>query len=216
MSQALDTQFARISAWASANFPALIEGLNPGLSEHALSAAETNAGIALPDELRQLYLLADGEKPNGVGFFFGLKFLSFEELVKTAELWREVVQSDTELAEDGEFHSSDPVGAITAQYINLGWIAFAHDFGGNHLSVDTAPGPAGTIGQVINSGQDEENKRVISPSLASFLSWMADTLEAGKGTVTATGDASLPYEFLLAEPENRHFLDAVRKMQLPV
>ena len=45
---------------------------------------------------------------------------------------------------------------------------------------------------------------------------MGDTLEAGKGTATANGDASLPYEFLLAEPENRHFLDTVHKMQLPV
>ncbi len=131
-------------------------------------------------------------------------------------MWRDIANADLESAEDGEFHSSDPEGAIAAKYINPGWIAFADDFGGNHLSVDTAPGPAGTAGQVINSGRDEERKRLIAGSLASFLGWMADALEQGNCSINATGKADLPYEFLLAEPPNNHFLDAVQKMNLPV
>lgn len=213
MASTVEEEFARIRSWAEANFPALTEGLNPGLTEEDVAAA---ADIAASDELRQLYRLANGERRQGIGFFFGLRFMPIDELARTAQLWRDVARSDPELAEDGEFHSSDPEGAITAKYINSGWIAFADDFGGNHLSVDTAPGAAGTAGQVINSGRDEERKRVIAGSLASFLGWMADALEQGNCSITETGEADLPYEFLLADPPNRHFLDAVQKMTLPV
>ncbi|WP_158094336.1 SMI1/KNR4 family protein [Erythrobacter donghaensis] len=213
MANEVDEAFARIRSWSEANFPALIEGLNPGLTEAEIANATDIAGS---EQLKQLYRLANGERRNGIGFFFGLRFMPIDELSRTAQLWRDIAQSDPELADDGEFHSSDPEAAITAKYINSGWIAFAHDYGGNHLSVDTAPGPAGTAGQIINSGRDEERKRVIAGSLASFLSWMADTLEQDNCSITATGKADLPYEFLLAEPPNTHLLDAVQKMNLPV
>ena len=213
MATTVEAEFARIRCWAEANFPALIDGLNPGLTEEELADA---SDIAACDQLKQLYRLANGERPNGIGFFFGLRFMPLDELARTAQVWRDVAQTDPELAEDGEFHRSDPDGAITAKYVNLGWIAFADDFGGNHLLVDTAPGPAGTVGQVINSGRDEECKRVIADSLASFLGWMADALEQGNCTITATGQANPPYEFFLADPPNTHFLDAVQKMNLPV
>ena len=213
MANNVDVEFARIRQWAEANFPALLERLNPGLTEAEIAGAPD---IAASEQLKQLYALANGESRNGIGFFFGLRFMPINEVARTAQAWRDAARSDPELAEDGEFHSSDPAGAITAKYINSGWIAFADDFGGNHLSVDTAPGPAGTAGQVINSGRDEERKRVIAGSLASFLGWMADMLEQGNCTITATGEANPPYEFLLADPPNRHFLDAVQKMNLPV
>lgn len=213
MANTVEEEFARIRRWAEANFPALIEGLNPGLTEEEMVGA---SDIAACDQLKALYRLANGERRKGIGFFFGLRFMPINEVARTAQVWRDAAQSDPELAENGEFHSSDPEGAITAKYINPGWIAFADDFGGNHLSVDTAPGPAGTAGQVINSGRDEERKRVIAGSLASFLGWMADALEQGNCSITATGEANSPYEFLLAEPTNRHFLDAVQKMNLPV
>lgn len=213
MASRIEQEFARIRSWAEGNFPALIEGLNPGLTDDEIANA---SDIAASDQLKQLYRLANGETRAGVGFFFGLRFMPIDELARAAQGWRDVAASDPELAEDGEFHSSDPQGAITTKYINSGWIAFADDFGGNHLSIDTAPGPSGTVEQVINSGRDEENKRVIAGSLASFLGWMADTLEQGNCTITATGEPEAPYEFLLAEPPNRHFLDAVQKLTLPV
>ena len=213
MRRKVEEEFARIRGWAERNFPALLEGLNPGLSQEEVEATQA---IAASQELRELYRLANGESKMGVGFFFGLRFMPIDELSRTAQLWRDIAQSDPELADDGEFHSSDPDAAITTKYINSGWIAFAHDYGGNHLSVDTAPGPAGTAGQIINSGRDEERKRVIAGNLGSFLNWMADSLEQGNCSITATGNADLPYEFLLAEPSNTHFLDAVQKMNLPV
>jgi cell wall assembly regulator SMI1 len=213
MANEVDREFARIRRWAEANFPALIEGLNPGLTEAEIEEA---TDISASKQLKQLYALANGESRNGIGFFFGLRFMPIDELARTAQMWRDIAGADPELAEDGYFHSSDPEGAITAKYINAGWIAFADDFGGNHLSVDTAPGPAGTAGQIINSGRGEERKRVIAPSLAAFLGWMADMLEQGNCSITETGEADLPYEFLLAEPPNNHFLDAVRMMKLPV
>lgn len=213
MASKVEEEFARIRSWAEANFPALLEGLNPGLTDEELEAASE---IAASEQLKQLYRLANGEKSEGIGFFFGMRFMPIDELARAAQTWRDVARSDPELAESGEFQSSDPEGAITATYINAGWIAFADDFGGNHLSVDTAPGPAGTTGQVINSGRDEERKRVIAGSLASFFGWMADALEQGNCSITATGDDDMPYEFHLAEPPNSHFLDAVQKMNLPV
>ncbi|KAJ5610101.1 hypothetical protein N7510_006820 [Penicillium lagena] len=75
---------------------------------------------------------------------------------------------------------SQPPGAVQKAYAHPAWIPMARDWGGNHLAIDLAPGPAGKWGQVIIFGRDYDCKYVIARSWAAFLAVFADDLCSGK------------------------------------
>ncbi|KAJ5137017.1 hypothetical protein N7448_005571 [Penicillium atrosanguineum] len=75
---------------------------------------------------------------------------------------------------------SQPPGAVQKAYAHHGWIPVARDWGGNHLAIDLAPGPAGKWGQVIIFGRDYDCKYVVARSWAAFLATFADDLCSGK------------------------------------
>lgn len=54
--------------------------------------------------------------------------------------------------------------------------------------MDLDPGAAGTVGQVIVFGRDDEEHRVLAPSLLSYLEQLGDLLEHGHGETTEGGD----------------------------
>lgn len=75
---------------------------------------------------------------------------------------------------------SQPPGAVQKAYAHPGWIPVARDWGGNHIAIDLAPGPAGKWGQVIIFGRDYDCKYVIARSWAAFLAIFAEDLCSGK------------------------------------
>ncbi|KAJ5081378.1 hypothetical protein NUU61_009642 [Penicillium alfredii] len=75
---------------------------------------------------------------------------------------------------------SQPPGAVQKAYAHPGWIPLARDWGGNHIAIDLAPGPAGKWGQVIIFGRDYDCKYVIARSWSAFLAVLADDLCSGK------------------------------------
>jgi cell wall assembly regulator SMI1 len=75
---------------------------------------------------------------------------------------------------------SQPPGAVQKAYAHHGWIPITRDWGGNHLAIDLAPGPAGKWGQIIIFGRDYDCKYVVARSWAAFLAIFADDLCSGK------------------------------------
>jgi cell wall assembly regulator SMI1 len=75
---------------------------------------------------------------------------------------------------------SQPPGAVQKAYAHHGWIPITRDWGGNHLAIDLAPGPAGKWGQIIIFGRDYDCKYVVARSWAAFLATFADDLCSGK------------------------------------
>ncbi len=203
--------WARLIDWMETHFPALLADLNDPASEADIDSAQVACGVVFPDDLRALYRAADGERGN-IGLFFGLPLLPLERVVHEWRAWQDVIAQCPELNDnEAGFHRSTPPGAIAELYANPGWIPFAHDHGGNHLGADLAPGPNGRIGQVINFGRDEDDKFVIAPSLASFLHWYADNVEVKNYRIAKLPDDQ-GIDFVIADPANEHFLDAVRNM----
>lgn len=82
-----------------------------------------------------------------------------------------------------ERQDSQPPGAVQKAYAHPGWIPVTRDWGGNHLAIDLAPGPAGKWGQVIIFGRDYDCKYVVARSWAAFLATFADDLCSGKVVV---------------------------------
>ncbi len=58
---------------------------------------------------------------------------------------------------------------VAREYWRRGWFPFAIDGGGNAYAVDLSPVPGGTYGQIILTGSDEDERRVLAPSLTAFL-----------------------------------------------
>ncbi|KKK26714.1 1,3-beta-glucan biosynthesis protein [Aspergillus rambellii] len=89
-------------------------------------------------------------------------------------MWRQDLQ---------ERQDSQPPGAVQKAYAHPAWIPLARDWGGNHIAIDLAPGPAGKWGQVIIFGRDYDCKYVVARSWAAFLAVLADDLCSGKSMV---------------------------------
>jgi cell wall assembly regulator SMI1 len=169
--------------------------LNPPASAEQIAKLEKKTGIKLPDDLRVLYLIANGQQdpfkvtyrtgqPNiielpfplaadaFVGNLFGsYDFLSTIEAEKEWENWR-VIYSGSSQAERDDFDAHvevRPGDPVRKHYANLRWLPFARDGGGNSYAVDMDPAEGGRMGQVIVIGPDEDLRRVLAPSLKEFL-----------------------------------------------
>lgn len=177
--------FARILRWADAHLPLLRQSLRPPASEGDLQSFEALLGQTLPQDVRELYRLADGQIPFQFGqtpYYPGLFVsLPFNPLETVTRHWRQARELEAEFNSD-EFLSSFPPDAIKIIDSNRGWIPISDDAGGNHIAIDLDPGPAGNFGQVIITGTDEQERVRVASSLSAFLHWAAGEFEAGHFT----------------------------------
>lgn len=189
MSADLPATLARLEAWLVEHAPGIHATLRPGAPDVELDALESATGLKLPEAFRTLYRWHDGQdQRNYVGGVFGLSFLPLERVSGEWHVWAEI-GGDPEwedLNEDMAAVSvSHPTGAIQAAYTTPGWLGFLADGGSNSVGLDFNPGPAGTAGQVITFGRDEEEKYVLADSLDDFLREYLHRLETGRVTVQA-------------------------------
>ncbi|KMM53230.1 hypothetical protein ACH95_21710 [Bacillus glycinifermentans] len=184
--------------------------LNPPATEEDIQKAETEMDVAFPEELRELYLAHNGEKESGPGLFFGLPFLSLQEMLTEWRIWKGL-EGDEELDEIDAY--SVPPCWIKEKYVNRRWIPISRDYGGNHIGIDLDSDQEGKAGQVINFGRDEEIKYVIAHNVTDFLIYIINTLKNGHYTIDEYDDA---VSWSYGKEEELHFLDAIRSMDLPV
>ena len=81
--------------------------LRPGASESELVELEAQLGVALPDLLRQLLMIHDGQ--DGAGLLFGTQMLSSMEIRRQWQGWREI-EADGMNEDCAEFMKSSPAG----------------------------------------------------------------------------------------------------------
>jgi cell wall assembly regulator SMI1 len=154
----------------------------PPASAARIAAAEAGIGHAFPEDLRALYRFADGQlSPEeterchpgaaGAAFFGEYEFFPLADALGSYRAWAEVSAELGASADQGiTARAGDPVHA---EYWRPGWFPFASDGGGNFYAVDLSPAPGGSYGQVIVIGRDEDERRVLAPSLSAFLAQAA-------------------------------------------
>jgi hypothetical protein len=69
---------------------------------------------------------------------------------------------------------SYPEGAVRGDVYSRAWLPFAHDGCGGALAIDAAPGPAGTVGQVINYGRGDMAHFQLGTTFEAFLERVMD------------------------------------------
>jgi cell wall assembly regulator SMI1 len=139
--------------------------------------------------------------------------ISLESAADEWTSWRDVATPSME-ADCAELMTSFPAKAIARRYHHPGWIPLTRDGSGNHMGVDLAPGPAGTRGQVIVFGRDENEKLQVSTSVSDFFHWYANELEAGNFIVEIDEDDDVdPVVERFGIKTSKHFHDAARKIR---
>ena len=76
------------------------------------------------------------------------------------------------------------------RYANRGWLPFAGN-GQNFVAIDFDPGPAGTVGQVINTGRDDMTRHVIAATFSGFIEFVARCFAEGRVVRSDTDDRRL-------------------------
>jgi len=183
--------------------------LNAPATIEEIQYVESEMEISFPDELRMLYLTHNGEVKSGPGLFFGLPFLSLDEVLNEWRVWKRI--------EEEEFFNFDafsiPAKCIKERYVNHKWIPISKDYGGNNIGIDVDPDEKGEMGQVINFGRDEEVKYVMANRISDFLLFILQTLKDKNFTIHQEEDY-LYWSY--GANDNLHFLDALFNIELPV
>lgn len=164
-------------------------------ADFAKFRAETN--LEFPSALEPIYRMNNGQG-EGMGLFFGLEFLSLDGIIKQWKSWAEIhaQELDGTLENMAQFSTSYPPKSIKIAYTNTKWLPFSYDYAGNYLGVDLDPDVAGTSGQIINFGRDEEAKIVFAVSFQLFLELCLSVFET---------------ENLYKTIESTHFIDYLKK-----
>ncbi|KAF7717840.1 1,3-beta-Glucan synthase [Penicillium ucsense] len=203
----------KIERWLEHNYEELLDNLGEGCTQNDINELEHELDCTLPLELRESLMIHDGQERGGLptGVMFGCMLLDCEEIVQERRNWK--IVNDEFLSQNGpppaavsssvagssaaaaqqpagawrndllDRQDSQPPGAVQRAYAHHGWIPVTRDWGGNHLAIDLAPGPAGKWGQVIIFGRDYDCKYVVARSWAAFLAMFAEDLCSGKTTV---------------------------------
>ena len=104
-------------------------------------------------------------------------------------MWPDVAaDDDQDLNEPCE---SVPTGAVQLKYAHSGWLPFCGD-SQNFVAVDFAPDSAGTTGQIINTGRDDEIRHVIASEITGFFDFVVQQFSAGRISVRSSETDSIP------------------------
>lgn len=173
-----------IHNWLDRNYPEMRQYLNGPADPVALDALEAAVDFRLPASFRASYAIHDGSavisgRPYRVcRVIAGLPLLPTEGVRRAWEEWSGYA-SDTDLVAD---LSTDivavPEAVVRRVYADRGWVPFAGEEG-HYLALDFAPGPRGSLGQVISVGRDDETRRVVAPSFTAFLEFLAGLFATG-------------------------------------
>jgi cell wall assembly regulator SMI1 len=207
-------------AWLAAHAAASHANLAPPASESQISEVERVTGATLPDDLKAVWRLNNGQKTSltasrttpATVCIPTLTFLSTELVIEIWSEWANL-KVDAELQSCG---SSAAPGMVQPLYTHRSWIPlWSYPTGADYVGLDLAPGETGAVGQIINFGRDEEKHFVFADSFANLLeilleevtsgAWPASQLDLDNQTIPWLGppDASL-FNALHARFEQRY------------
>ncbi|MDX3231508.1 SMI1/KNR4 family protein [Streptomyces sp. ME19-01-6] len=193
--QAGDPQEAVRLLWAYLRKRTEIFGWEPGRLERfedvlpgpwnaeEIEDYERKLGVPLPDDLRALYAVADGDGgDDGSRLFDRHIWLDLDQLVsfRHADHWW--AAGDTwQYHRLGSVRSDGlPRATVRSSADRPGWIVFADSTGGDFLAVDMDPAEGGRPGQVIRVGLHHDDGPVyVADSVTELLRLELAALERG-------------------------------------
>lgn len=177
-----------IEQWLAKNSPAALASLRPGASAEDINALAPALGAPLPDELRELLSIHDGQEMAAMcGLLDGWIFLPASTIVKVHGIMGDLLRK-------GDFATNVATnrdGAVKAVWWSPLWIPFLEGPGGDLLCFDMDPAEKGNAGQIITFWKSDGRRRARSKALAPVLEEFADDLDSGAYDVRSGGGLAL-------------------------
>jgi cell wall assembly regulator SMI1 len=157
------------------NYPKVAASFNGPASEEEILELEQLIGHKLPDDVRQLYKIANGQKDLSVPLFVGgYELLTLNRIAQTWQMLNDVYKKGP------GWEQSVPQGVVKNRWWHPKWIPFAYMVSGDHLCIDLDPAPGGQAGQVIEFIHDDTWRKHLGLSLNDFLGEFDQGLRKGK------------------------------------
>ena len=163
---------AKIQAWAREHAPGVT--FNPAAVPAALDNFSKKSGLALPEDMRRAWLVADGETRKSAGMIGNWRLMPIAEIQAAWGLL-------SKIAEKGGFAGKDPEKSSYLRHAwwHAGWIPVVTSDTGHYFCIDTAPPKIERAGQILLFLQDRPERPLISGSLRAWFDRILRDLEAG-------------------------------------
>ena len=138
--------------------------LQSGASEKELQLIEDKLGVTLPEEIKSIYRVHNGQvwKPGVNPFVRNLTLSTTSEIINNWSFLQEEFNPDDDLEPD---YNKE----IKPFLWNSKWIPIAVNGGGDYLCVDTDPSEAGVVGQVLYFWHDWGDRSVEAINVFEFI-----------------------------------------------
>lgn len=165
----------RVEKWISDNELQEFVVLNQGASEAEIAEAEKLFGAAFPPDVRESYLIHDGQDSASAGLIDGRELLSLARMRDEWTVWKQLFDAHTFEESRGETTSLK----VKKDWWNPKWIPLTYDGSGNHDCLDFAPTAAGDYGQIIGMWHDDGERYLVASGWREWLEEIVSDLEQG-------------------------------------
>lgn len=172
--------WVQIESWMRANAPKALDVLQPGASNAQITELEDFLSIQFPEDIKSSYRIHNGQSTYDYGLIDGRELLSLERIKDEWQVWKELLDSGTFQAEDGQDQGSEAAPGICNMWWSSKWIPLTYDGSGNHDCLDLNPAEGGTMGQIITMWHDAAERGIVAPSFRVWLKQYAEGLESGQ------------------------------------
>jgi len=172
--------------------------MNPGASERRISAIEAAIGHEFTEDLKELYLWADGQKDYignaklhihhyadggaeavhnidpSPGLYLCPLFgnYSFDNLTTSLDNYirlLDAIDRHDQREYNREIVTVRKGHPVRKQFFKQGWFPISNNSSGDFYAIDFDPPDGGTYGQVIVIGANEDERRVLASSVTELL-----------------------------------------------
>jgi cell wall assembly regulator SMI1 len=186
--------YERIVAWLTKHprAKAILPSFRPPAKAAAIAAFEKKAKLTLPDGVRALYRLADGQDENAANARLG------DDTIESG-MFPSIERSDLAylLSPLKLLARNTPTGPRSSRMpgFRVGWVPIGDNFGGDNIVIDLTQ-DAKKRGRVLQFNHEYGGAYEVAPSIEAFLSSIADGLE--KKRIVFDEHAGLSYRKGLA------------------
>ena len=188
-----------LQAWMRAHAPGV--SFRPPADPAAIDHFADQSGLSLPDELRQILLVADGETRKSAGAIGNWRLMPIGEIQAAWGLLRQ-------LAAKGAFTELEPQPSpyLHHAWWHPAWIPIVSSDAGDYLCIDSDPPQSSRFGQVLLFLHQQPERPLVAGSLGAWLDRINRDLAAGVyafDKVEGFNGAA----FLWSALEGKHLLD---------
>ncbi len=174
--RSLQETFTSLKLYYEQHYPEISETLNPPATDKELDDLEEIIGIKLPNDFRQLYKIANGQKNSDQSFFQeGYEFLSIKGIVYQWEILKGLYDSEEMFRE-----VDNNKGVILEAWWRPEWIPFGYMISGDLYCLDLSPGDKGVHGQIIEFIHDDSIRYHMGESIVDYLGELESGLKLGQ------------------------------------